>query len=362
MENGHLCPECGTERAAPDGNRPGPGAPACDCARRAAEAHHADRTAEIADAEDFNPLRIRPYVNLARPEEEAEGSKGSPTEPTAPPAFQEQGPGSETRGAGSRIPGSGSQQPRPEGAAHPAAQTMPLRAIPATAAPYDAYGYDDASGTGPQGHGGDPAPHADAPPAARRSRTVLLAAAAAVVVVAGAAFATGAFDSDSDEPLALPAVSTSTPAPVTEPATASAPSPTKASPSATATHTARPTPARTTRSATPTRTPVSSPSKRPTPTATTPAIRPTTPKPPVSPVSTVPPGSLAQGSSGPEVRELQDRLSQEWLYNGPANGQYTSRVTDAVARFQSYMDIEEDPEGVYGPTTRAALEGRTREP
>ncbi|NEC65845.1 peptidoglycan-binding protein, partial [Streptomyces sp. SID9727] len=73
---GHICPECGTE------SRPGAG-PGCACAgrhtgtqeygadperaaeqQRIADEHHADRSAEMAAAEDFDPLRIRPYVTL----------------------------------------------------------------------------------------------------------------------------------------------------------------------------------------------------------------------------------------------------------------------------------------------------------
>ncbi|MFF0742560.1 peptidoglycan-binding protein [Streptomyces sp. NPDC004111] len=296
----------------------------------------------MAHAEDFNPLRIRPYVNLARPEEEGPAP--------VPPAFEEQGPGNAAPPQDDTRPAAPAE--------HPAARTMPLRPVPTAAAPYGARTTDDTFVAGPPG--GGPAGHGDAP-APRRTRTVLLAAAAAVVVVAGAAFATGAFDSAPEEPLALPATTSSAPALVTESAPASSsPSPTATSPSPTATRaTTRPTPSRTTRSATPTRSPVTTPSPRPTPTATTPSPRQTTPKPPAN---TLPPGSLAQGSSGPEVMELQDRLYQEWMYSGPINGRYTSRVTDAVARFQSYMSIEEDPEGVYGPATRAALEARTREP
>ncbi|MZE55960.1 hypothetical protein GTY86_32760, partial [Streptomyces sp. SID5770] len=43
---GHVCPECGVHR------------PGCACAR-----------AELAAAEDFDPLRIRPYVTLDAPED-----------------------------------------------------------------------------------------------------------------------------------------------------------------------------------------------------------------------------------------------------------------------------------------------------
>ncbi|MFD0393255.1 hypothetical protein ACFQ3Z_15225 [Streptomyces nogalater] len=39
--------------------------PACDCTERAAAALRETRTAEAAAAEDFDPLRIRPYVTAA---------------------------------------------------------------------------------------------------------------------------------------------------------------------------------------------------------------------------------------------------------------------------------------------------------
>ncbi|MFF4709806.1 peptidoglycan-binding protein [Streptomyces eurythermus] len=54
-ERGSTCPECGTPRGRDN-------TPACDCSERAAEALREARTAEAAAAEDFDPLRIRPYV------------------------------------------------------------------------------------------------------------------------------------------------------------------------------------------------------------------------------------------------------------------------------------------------------------
>ncbi|MFE1259017.1 peptidoglycan-binding protein [Streptomyces albogriseolus] len=55
--NGHPCPECGAPRHADN-------TPSCGCTRRAADALRDARTAEAAAAEDFDPLRIRPYVDL----------------------------------------------------------------------------------------------------------------------------------------------------------------------------------------------------------------------------------------------------------------------------------------------------------
>lgn len=64
---GQVCPECGTDNRwaeRPDGTpegRPSAG-PGCGCAERAAR--RAAAQAETAAAEDFDPLRIRPYVTL----------------------------------------------------------------------------------------------------------------------------------------------------------------------------------------------------------------------------------------------------------------------------------------------------------
>ncbi|MGW3916252.1 peptidoglycan-binding protein [Streptomyces sp. NPDC005070] len=53
----HVCPECAAHRAQD-------GTPSCACTRRASDALRDERSAEAAAAEDFNPLRIRPYVEL----------------------------------------------------------------------------------------------------------------------------------------------------------------------------------------------------------------------------------------------------------------------------------------------------------
>ncbi|MYS05204.1 peptidoglycan-binding protein, partial [Streptomyces sp. SID6041] len=65
------------------------------------------------------------------------------------------------------------------------------------------------------------------------------------------------------------------------------------------------------------------------------------------------------GSSGHEVRQLQRRLASVWVYFGRIDGRYDEEVRDAVARYQSWLHIVGDPEGVYGPETRRNLEGNT---
>lgn len=56
-QQGLPCPECGALRALDN-------TPSCTCAQRASEAQRDTRTTEAAAAEDFDPLRIRPYVEL----------------------------------------------------------------------------------------------------------------------------------------------------------------------------------------------------------------------------------------------------------------------------------------------------------
>ncbi|MFD7243553.1 peptidoglycan-binding protein [Streptomyces massasporeus] len=71
--NGHPCPECGAPRQRDN-------TPACACTHRAAEALRDARTAQAAAAEDFDPLRIRPYVEIDA------GASGGPGAGTAPSA------------------------------------------------------------------------------------------------------------------------------------------------------------------------------------------------------------------------------------------------------------------------------------
>ncbi|MFC8014076.1 peptidoglycan-binding protein, partial [Streptomyces cinereoruber] len=102
---GHVCPECGVHR------------PGCACAR-----------AELAAAEDFDPLRIRPYVTLDAPKEAGAHGAGS----------YAYGTGAGTYGAGAHGAGGADADPptaRPA-AVHPEAypygtggdpsETMPL--------------------------------------------------------------------------------------------------------------------------------------------------------------------------------------------------------------------------------------------
>ncbi|MEV6552527.1 peptidoglycan-binding protein [Streptomyces sp. NPDC051597] len=153
-------------------------------------------------------------------------------------------------------------------------------------------------------------------------------------------------------------------APYTEatPTTSSAPS---------STHTPR-TPTGTTapRKPSPSPTPTRTAKHQPTPTqprrpvapaATTPSqitgTVDTTTTAPAPPPATAP--VLRRGDSGPEVAELQDRLAQLTIYNGRIDGRFNSKTENAVRTYQSYMGLQSDPPGVYGPETRRALEAQT---
>ncbi|MFE7455549.1 peptidoglycan-binding protein [Streptomyces sp. NPDC057554] len=63
---------------------------------------------------------------------------------------------------------------------------------------------------------------------------------------------------------------------------------------------------------------------------------------------------LTLGSTGPEVADLQRRLDLMHLYHGAYDGVYDEDVATAVHRFQWIRGIDE-PAGMYGPATRAAL-------
>ncbi|MDQ8701266.1 peptidoglycan-binding protein [Streptomyces sp. LHD-70] len=294
------CPQCGVPRTADGG-------PACGCTRRTADALRDTRTAEAAAAEDFDLLRLRPYVSLPdAPEGEGNGRDAFPAPPTPPTP---------------PTPTPTSLPPRPAGGT----PTAPL-----------------------------PRATGDTPTEVRRRprRTALLTAAgAALAVIAVTATATALLSGEPDRRQALPDHRTTTSAPSRT--TTSAPTRThtpSASPKAAATA-SRSGAERPTRSGPPTRTaPVTS--APPTASATGSVGTPRSPQAPV----------LRAGDEGPEVRELQDRLRQRYFYAGPTHGSYDVLVEDAVTRYQYAEGIKGDPQGVYGPRTRKALEAETREP
>ncbi|WP_427922750.1 peptidoglycan-binding domain-containing protein [Streptomyces sp. cg40] len=314
---GHICPQCGAPRATD-------GSPSCTCTQRASDALRDARTAEAAAAEDFDPLRIRPYVEL----------DGSSREQAPPPEGETQ------------------QLPAVE-------QTMPLRAVPPTAPDMTDLSLFE---------GGEDIPEpladaeADADPPRRRRRTVLLAAAGAVVaVVAAAGFASGVF---SYEP---PSRDDAAPQDVR----GSVPTASKSAASATATPSdslsARPTSASPTPSlsASPSTTASSSPSAAvststdpsPTPTATASTSTGSDRR-----ASSSPAPVLRPGDKGAEVTELQLRLAQVYLYTGTATGTFDDATESALKNYQWSRGVQSDTLGVYGAATRAKLESETKEP
>ncbi|WP_042170217.1 peptidoglycan-binding protein [Streptomyces sp. NBRC 110035] len=115
---GTPCPECGTPR-----NRDN--TPSCACTLRASEALRDARTAQAAQAEDFTPLRIRPYVELddGTTAAETEAGAGAASTPNAAP---EDGGAPDGGRAPEREAGQGAEEARtpdePNGQGTPAAR------------------------------------------------------------------------------------------------------------------------------------------------------------------------------------------------------------------------------------------------
>ncbi|MFJ2556974.1 MULTISPECIES: peptidoglycan-binding protein [unclassified Streptomyces] len=329
--SGQLCPGCGTPPGAE-------GRPGCDCGGPAQTTEQPEQNtqatqatpatpateepateenagtarsaqdAEIAESEDFHPLRVRPYVNL-----------GDQDVAAVPTAFRTAGPLPPLTPAAVTEPAVASAEPPP--ARFP------------------------------------PTP----PPAGRRTALRLVAAGAVAVAVIGtAAFAGGLFAGADREDHAVPdTISTWLPsandgtteeasAPTTPSPTASAPPPAVTeSPSAEITPSAPPSAG----------SPGPSVSEKPTATATPSASAETSA---AAEPGKATGGTLAPGDSGDEVVELQFRLARVGLFYAQPNGQYDRSVEDAVRRFQQTRNIQDDTAGVYGPRTRLALETETQ--
>ncbi|MEV7982966.1 peptidoglycan-binding protein [Streptomyces sp. NPDC086519] len=322
---GHQCPECGAPKE-PDGS------PSCDCNQRTSDALRDARTAEQAAAEDFDPLRIRPYIDVERAEADA-GTGGGQTEP---------------------VPAAGEPTVPVPAAAEPTvpvpAMAEPTVPVPAAAEPEpgSVSGVEPPYDDGPEGSPEEPR---------RRSRWPLLlsVAGAVVAVLAAAGFVSGLFSqltpardgaAPQDVRESVPDVTPSTASP-----SAAAPV-TSSSPSASASASASASPSASASSATPSPTP----SRSAAPTRSTPATGTSASAQPSSPPV------LRPGDSGAQVTELQLRLKQVGLYSGDADGHYDSKTESAVRTYQFTRGILTDESGVYGPATRAALESETTKP
>jgi hypothetical protein len=398
---GHPCPECGVPRE-PDNT------PSCVCAQRASDALRDARTAKAAAAEDFDPLRIRPYVELTGPAPQAAaeasprelptvGRQVPPAEATiplraAPPgavdtasgasgaapgapgatagvggapgaAPAESGPGS-APGAPSAVPGAGGTDPQSPDPGR--TSVLPTPPAPPTSAPSDTdlrlFEAAEVEGAGPEG--GDARPR-------RRRRGLLLGAAAAgvVAVVAAAGYASGLFSYEtptrdsalpSDLRASVPDVPADAPSETASTSASPSASQTSASPSASVGESASPSPSpsRSSASPSPSTKPAEQSAPAPTVTATgTLSSDPDDDRPAEGAV-------LRRGDRGPEVTELQLRLGQVYLYTGEANGRFNNQVEDALRTYQWSRGVEtgEGQLGVYGPDTRRSLESETREP
>lgn len=382
-QQGLPCPECGALRALDN-------TPSCTCAQRASEAQRDTRTTEAAAAEDFDPLRIRPYVELGTESGgepagafggEAEGgSMGSagaadvtmplPTVPGAPGL-----PGAPG------TPGAPGVSDAPGVPGVPADATMPLRTVlPAGPAPDMTAALPTplaSSASEPSTtdlslfeaadigavHPDDEEPHRP-----RRRRTLLIATTAAVVaVVAAAGFASGLFTYEKptrdgaapeDVRAAVPDASTSAASASASPSRSASPSASEASPSPSESES--PSPSASESSASPSASP-SADAGQATPTARV--------------TGSLAPGNgaddeddsgeavvLRRGDKGAEVTELQLRLRQLFLYNGEADGTFTGEVEDALRNYQWSRGTTEDGLGTYGAQTRTRLESETTEP
>ncbi|WP_217167520.1 peptidoglycan-binding protein [Streptomyces sp. AC512_CC834] len=402
---GASCPECGTPRAVDN-------TPSCACGTRASEALRDARTAQVAAAEDFDPLRIRPYVEL-------DGAAGEPTR-----AADASGATSAAAAAGAGQ-GAEAGTPTPDAAPDPDADpeaTMTLRAVdagvgstaaaaagadPAIAAPGAATGegteadrvlptplaaptgspsthdlrlFESSAtarlpsvATGPDGVRGA-GDDGERPPRRRRKGVLLSAVGAVVVVVGAAGFASGLFSYETpsrdgampDEVRAgVPAPSTDTASPSAEASTSSAPSSPSASPSVSvspspsasvgASASASPSPSASSASPTPSR------SAGPTQTTTAPADDAPQESEDDDPDRDGGP-TLRRGDRGSEVVELQQRLRDAEFYYGDIDGDYDRQVEESVRHYQWRWGIYSDELGVYGPDTRRRLESETPEP
>ncbi|MGW1714386.1 peptidoglycan-binding protein [Streptomyces sp. NPDC002156] len=313
---GHVCPECGAPRGADN-------TPSCACAERAADAHIENRTAEAAAAEDFDPLRIRPYVEL------------TPETPAAPPD-----PATDVTMPMPAVP------PDPGWADEAATAAIP--AVPALPLPPDTPTEDDEQTEGP----------------GNRPRILLLGAAGAVIaILAAGGLAGGMFTYDKpsrnntaaqDVRESVPAATTSaaSPTPSSSPTASRSASP---SPTPTPSETLPPTPTLTSAAPTPTRS--ATPSQAPTTAQATGTI---SPDPGDDDKETAP--VLRPGDTGDEVLELQLRLRQLALYVNDLDGVYDDNVENAVTAYQTTRNIDAEEPGVYDRTTRERLESETTEP
>lgn len=181
----------------------------------------------------------------------------------------------------------------------------------------------------------------------------LAAAAAGCTAVIGGLLAGGDDADPGAEDRRIPAAAPDTGSAATDRAS-STPSSASPSPSASTSDSPSPSPSPSRSSTAPAAppTPEPPPSSQPAPESSTPTITRSASIAPADPV-------LREGDEGPEVGELQMRLFYVRLYRGRVDGVFDREVREAVTAFQRRYQVKGDPEGVYGPNTREALEDAT---
>lgn len=307
------CPQCATA-GTPEG-RPG-----CSC-----------RAGIRTEVQEFQPLRVRPYMGPREPADGAAGFRGDV--PSSPPVAHRPGP---QRPTGLRIdpPAPDWVDARVRQAPPTQAETADLGVLTPSSGPIDPGRTERWDGE-----------------RARRGWLVpALVAGGAALAVTGAALGIPWVGGDDR---ALPDEVS---------ATRDAIVPTAGGP-ATATSSASPSPSSSSASASATASPSAPvspsapPAPVPPPTRAAGTVAATPKAPPAAPQ-----GVLREGDRGPAVVELQQRLNQIMDPDLSVNGVYDSRVRQYVAFYQSHFGISGDQGGVYGPDTRRHLESRTREP
>ncbi|MGW1952138.1 peptidoglycan-binding protein [Streptomyces sp. NPDC001920] len=336
--DGRVCPECGAPRAADN-------TPSCGCGRRVSEALRDARTAEAAAAEDFDPLRIRPYVELDGGTEQERGAA-----PEADP-----GETMPLRAVPPAGPASGRRPADPS-----AAPPTPLSSTGTTPDARDLSLFEPETAVyGAEGGGREPG--------SRRGRTVLLGVGgglAAVLAAAGLASGLFAYETPSrdralpkDVRASVPAPPTSQEAPTPAPAgTSPRQAPAPVTPSATRSASASPSPSGSSASPSPSTSATEKATSTPSPSGAAEAQEQS------SPARETAPPTLRRGDRGPEVLELELRLTQLGLYAREAKGSYNESVEEAVARYQWARGVQPEEYGVYDAVTRERLEAETREP
>ncbi|MGW7168083.1 peptidoglycan-binding protein [Streptomyces sp. NPDC054884] len=323
-----VCPLCGAPRAAD-------GAPACVCGRLASDAHRSARTAEAAAAEDFDPVRIRPFVVFddGREPQDGDGRNAQNDDGGTPSA---------TKAEAARQ-------------AHVEGESTETESAPVESAPVESASAERRRADGAEaGPGSGDAPH----PGRRRSPVRLLVLAGVLATAVTAAVLAGflLYDGptrDGALPEGVRAPVPDVTSGITTTAAKAPPRPSRTPPSPTASDspdTPSPTPAKPTRSAAPPRTPA--PSRAATGTASPGPGRPSDSAPPV----------LRFGDTGPEVAELQARLREIGYQAGRTEGVYDLEVENTVRSYQLTRTVLQDEAGVYGVATRTALEAETDEP